>query len=85
MAENFLSSQVKLYGALYTDEGSAYWHITRNVVHNVPEWLRACLRCPAAPAPATATLTQPGHPQTRPRTPNHQTFGRRAFMMSLST
>ena len=39
MEENFLSSQVKLYGALYTDEGSAYWHITRNVVHNVPEWL----------------------------------------------
>lgn len=20
----------------YTDEGSAYWHITKNVVHNVP-------------------------------------------------
>lgn len=39
MAENFLSNQVKLFGALYTDEGSAYWHITRNVVHNVPEWL----------------------------------------------
>lgn len=39
MEENFLSSQVKLFGALYTDEGSAYWHITRNVVHNVPEWL----------------------------------------------
>ena len=81
MAENFLSSQVKLYGALYTDEGSAYWHITRNVVHNVPEWLRACLRYPAAPAPATATLTSP----TRPRIPNHQTFGRQAFTMSSST
>ena len=26
-------------GALYTDEGSAYWLITKNVVHNVPEWL----------------------------------------------
>ena len=39
MAENFLSHQVKLFGALYTDEGSAYWHITRNVVHDVPEWL----------------------------------------------
>jgi len=39
MAENFCSSQVKLFGALYTDEGSAYWHITRNVVRNVPEWL----------------------------------------------
>lgn len=39
MAEIFCSGQVKLYGALYTDEGSAYWHITRNVVHNVPEWL----------------------------------------------
>ena len=39
MSENFCSSQVKLFGALYTDEGSAYWHITRNVVHHVPEWL----------------------------------------------
>ena len=38
MAENYLSHQVKLFGALYTDEGSAYWHITRNVVHAVPEW-----------------------------------------------
>ena len=24
---------------MYTDEGSAYWLITKNVVHNVPEWL----------------------------------------------
>jgi len=40
MNENFCSGQVKLYGALYTDEGSAYWHITRNVVHDVPEWLQ---------------------------------------------
>lgn len=39
MAENFCSNQVKLFGALYTDEGSAFWHITRNVVHAVPEWL----------------------------------------------
>lgn len=39
MAENFLAHQVKLFGALYTDEGSAYWHITRNVVSDVPEWL----------------------------------------------
>jgi hypothetical protein len=39
MFENYASSQVKLFGALYTDEGSAYWHIWRNVVHNVPEWL----------------------------------------------
>ena len=39
MSDNFLSGQVKLFGALYTDEGSAYWHITKNVVHNVPEWL----------------------------------------------
>ena len=39
MSENFCSGQVKLFGALYTDQGSAYWHITRNVVHNVPEWL----------------------------------------------
>ena len=39
MKENFCSHQVKLFGALYTDEGSAYWHITRNVVHDVPEWL----------------------------------------------
>ena len=39
MAENYVSSQRKLFGALYTDEGSAFWHITRNVVRNVPEWL----------------------------------------------
>ena len=39
MAENFCSGQVKLFGALYTDEGSAYWHITHNAVHDVPEWL----------------------------------------------
>lgn len=39
MTENFCSHQVKLFGALYTDEGSAYWHITRNVIHDVPEWL----------------------------------------------
>jgi hypothetical protein len=39
MTENFISHQQKLFGALYTDEGSAYWHIYRNVVHSVPEWL----------------------------------------------
>jgi hypothetical protein len=39
MSDNFISNQKKLYGALYTDEGSAYWHITRNVVKDVPEWL----------------------------------------------
>lgn len=39
MSENYVSSQVKLFGALYTDEGSAYWHITRNVVSDSPEWL----------------------------------------------
>jgi hypothetical protein len=39
MAENFLAHQGKLYGALYTDEGSAWWHMTHNVVHDVPEWL----------------------------------------------
>jgi hypothetical protein len=68
MSENFLAHQVKLFGALYTDEGSAYCgfgahppsarakaapttpspysppatqpgHITKNVVHDVPEWL----------------------------------------------
>ena len=39
MRNNFISSQRKLFGALYTDEGSAYWSITANVVHNVPEWL----------------------------------------------
>jgi len=36
---NYISNQRKLYGALYTDEGSAYWYITNNVVHDVPEWL----------------------------------------------
>lgn len=39
MAGNYVSNQRHLFGALYTDEGSAYWHITRNVVNNVPEWL----------------------------------------------
>jgi hypothetical protein len=39
MIENYISHQKKLFGALYTDEGSAYWYIARNVVHDVPEWL----------------------------------------------
>lgn len=39
MIENYISNQKKLFGALYTDEGSAYWYISRNVVKNVPEWL----------------------------------------------
>ena len=39
MVNNFISHQHNLYGALYTDEGSAYWYIARNAVHNVPEWL----------------------------------------------
>jgi len=39
MLGNFVSNQRKLYGALYTDEGSAYWYIANNVVHDVPEWL----------------------------------------------
>ena len=39
MASNFISNQRQLYGALYTDEGSAYWYMTNNVVHDVPEWL----------------------------------------------
>jgi hypothetical protein len=39
MHDNYLSNQRKLFGALYTDEGSAYWTIQNNVVHNVPEWL----------------------------------------------
>lgn len=47
MTENFLSGQVKLFGALYTDEGSAYWNITRNVVHNVPGELYLPLSSPS--------------------------------------
>ena len=39
MRANFVSHQRKLYGALYTDEGSAYWYISGNVVSDVPEWL----------------------------------------------
>ena len=39
MIENYVSHQKKLFGALYTDEGSAYWYIAKNVVHDVPEWL----------------------------------------------
>lgn len=39
MVDNFIAHQRNLYGALYTDEGSAYWYIARNAVHNVPEWL----------------------------------------------
>ena len=39
MARNYISTQRKLFGALYTDEGSAYWHITHNVVNNCPSWL----------------------------------------------
>lgn len=39
MGRNYVSNQRHLYGSLYTDEGSAYWHITENVVNNCPEWL----------------------------------------------
>lgn len=39
MAYNYASCQVKLFGSLYTDEGSAYWDLHHNVVNNVPEWL----------------------------------------------
>jgi hypothetical protein len=37
MSSNFISHQRQLFGALYTDEGSAYWYISNNVVHDVPE------------------------------------------------
>lgn len=39
MIGNFISHQRNLYGALYTDEGSAYWYIAGNAVHSAPEWL----------------------------------------------
>lgn len=39
MVGNYISNQQKLFGALYTDEGSAYWTLTQNVVHACPEWL----------------------------------------------
>ncbi len=39
MEENYVACQRKLYGSLYTDEGSAYWLIQRNVVNGGPEWL----------------------------------------------
>lgn len=39
MAENYCEDQALKYGTLYPDEGSSHWLITRNVVHNVPEWL----------------------------------------------
>lgn len=39
MAYNYVSHQAKLFGSLYTDEGSAYWHIYENVVNGGPEWL----------------------------------------------
>ena len=39
MAENYVACQRKLYGSLYTDEGSAYWLIQSNVVNGGPEWL----------------------------------------------
>jgi hypothetical protein len=39
MTRNYVRAQAHLYGALYTDEGSAYWDITYNVVDSVPEWL----------------------------------------------
>ncbi len=42
MDRNFVSRQQKLYGALYTDEGSRFWNIIQNVVHHVPEWLHIC-------------------------------------------
>lgn len=38
-AYNFMSDQVKLFGSIYHDEGSAYWHTHHNVVNNGPEWL----------------------------------------------
>ncbi len=39
MSFNYVSEQQKLFGSLYTDEGSAYWHITHNVINGGPEWL----------------------------------------------
>jgi hypothetical protein len=65
MTENFCSGQVKLFGALYTDEGSAYWHITRNVIHNVPEWLHVRV--------SQQRLEQPKPPHSSPN-PNSFSF-----------
>ncbi len=39
VTHNYVSDQKKLFGALYTDEGSAYILIDSNVVNNSPEWL----------------------------------------------
>jgi hypothetical protein len=39
MSYNYVACQRKLYGSLYTDEGSAYWSIDHNVVNGGPEWL----------------------------------------------
>ena len=32
---------IEYFGALYTDEGSAYFHLTRNVIHKAPYWFFA--------------------------------------------
>lgn len=39
MVENLCSCQRKLFGSLYTDEGSAYWLLQHNVVNGGEEWL----------------------------------------------
>ena len=36
---NYVACQRKLYGSLYTDDGSAYWLLQHNVVNGGPEWL----------------------------------------------
>ena len=54
MGSNFISHQHQLYGALYTDEGSAYWYISNNVVHDVPEVLQLLRALAASPPLALA-------------------------------
>lgn len=43
MVENLCSCQRKLFGSLYTDDGSAYWLIQNNVVNGGEEWLHMCV------------------------------------------
>jgi hypothetical protein len=64
MASNFISNQRQLYGALYTDEGSAYWYMTNNVVHDVPEWFVYALVHPRTRARARAR-THPNRTTSR--------------------
>lgn len=39
LAYNYVYNQTQLFGSLYHDEGSAYWHTHHNVVNGGPEWL----------------------------------------------